>query len=89
MRIQWTRQRCQVGFEHALYRRPEAAVRVRDDKLGAVEPARLQAAQKVHPEGLGFRWSEPEANDFPASVSVGCDRYYCSNADDPPALAPF
>jgi hypothetical protein len=47
------------GLEDALYGRPEAAVGVADDQLGAVEPARLQAAQEVHPEGLGLGGPSP------------------------------
>ncbi len=42
------------GFEGALYGSSEAAVGVRDDELFAAQPTGFEAAQDVHPEGLGF-----------------------------------
>ena len=59
---------------------------VGDDQLGAVEPARLQAAQEVHPEGLRLRRAEPQADDLAPPVGVGGDGDYRRDADDPPAL---
>jgi len=75
------------GFEHARDRRLQAAMSVRDDQLDAGEAPRLERAQEVHPESLGLRWPEPQADDLSSSVGVGGHCDYGGNRDDPAALA--
>ena len=60
---------------------------VADHQLHAIEATGLQAAQEVHPEGLGLRWPNAQANDFTASLRVGSNSDYGRHADDPSALA--
>jgi len=40
------------GLEDAIDGRAQAAVGIRDDRPGAVEPADLEAAQKIHPRAV-------------------------------------
>ncbi len=60
---------------------------VADDQLGANKPARLQAAQELHPKGLGFRRTKPLANDFVPPIGVGRNGDFGGHRDDPPTLS--
>ena len=77
------------SLEGALYRGPEAAMGVGDHQLGAVQPTRLETAQEVHPEGLGFGRAKSQTDDFPAPVGVCRHGDYRRDADDPAALTPI
>ena len=58
----------------------QASMSVADHQLHPIQAASLQGAQEVGPEGLGFRWSDAQANDLAAALSVGGDGYYCRDA---------
>ena len=60
---------------------------VGDHQLHALQPAALQAAKEVGPEGLRLGWADAQADDL--ATSVGVDRHsdYGGDGDDPPALA--
>ena len=60
---------------------------IRDDQLDALEAALDQALQEGRPEGLGFRWTDTEANNLPPAIGVGGDGDYGRHRDDAAALA--
>lgn len=61
----------------------EAGVGIADDQLHPIEPASLQAAQEVHPEGFCLRRPDAQPDDFPAPLGVGGNGDYGGHADDP------
>jgi site-specific DNA recombinase len=67
--------------------RLEPGVRVGDHQLHAVEPAALQAAQELHPEGLGLGGADGEADDLAPPAGVDRHGNYGGDRDDPAALA--
>jgi len=53
----------------------EAQVRIGDDQPNATQSAARQRAQERRPEGLGFAWTNGNAQDFPYAISVYADGY--------------
>jgi hypothetical protein len=60
-------------------------VSVGNDQLHALEAAAYQSAQKLDPEGGGFRLAKPE--DLAAAILVDAGGDYCSNRHDAAILA--
>ena len=61
------------GFEHPRDGGPEAGMRVTDHQPNASEAPGLQGAQKLGPEGLGFRGADTEADDLAPPLGVRRD----------------
>ena len=50
-------------------------------------PRAFSEPQEVRPERLGFRGSDPQADDLPAALGIGGNGDYGRDRYDPPALA--
>jgi hypothetical protein len=64
----------------------EARMCVADDQPDPVEPPGSQGSQKIRPEGLRLRGTDPEADNFSAAFGIRGDGDYRSDGDDPAAL---
>ena len=73
--MKWTRQSLPSrALQDRADRGLEARVGVRHHQLDAVEPADLQGAEELCPEGLVLGVADVEPQDFTASVSGDTDR---------------
>src|SRR3954451_6238679 len=67
--------------------RLETFVSVGDDKLHAFQATTHQTAQKLDPEGGGFRLTQAEPEDLAAAVLVDAGGDYCRDRHDATLLA--
>ena len=79
-----TRHRCQEDLRDGSL---ETLVGVGDDQLDALEAAAYQTAQKLNPEGGGFRLTQAEPEDLAAAVLVDAGGDYGGDRHDAAILA--
>ena len=65
----------------------QAGMGVADHQPDATQAAGAQGSQELGPEGLGFGWADTQADDFSASLGVGCHGDYRRDRHDATALA--
>src|SRR5688500_10877415 len=65
----------------------ETFVGIGDDQLYALQAAAYQSAQKLNPEGGGFRLTQAKPEDLAAAVLVDAGSDYCRDRHDAPVLA--